>query len=88
MTQQYGPLTLNPRHNRNDQQLDVKVMAGENAAVARITFQGLEAFGDSKRAPGDKRDALIGQGLALGRAFRSLGEQLEASANLRMELNR
>lgn len=54
----------------------VKGMAGENAAVATVDYDGIVAYGDSKRNKGEVRNADVGLDLAIGRAFIRLGDEL------------
>lgn len=54
----------------------VKGMAGENAAVATVEYDGMVAYGDSKRNKGEIRNADVGLDLAIGRAFIRLGDEL------------
>lgn len=54
----------------------VNGMAGENAAVATVEYDGMVAYGDSKRNKGEVRNADVGLDLAIGRAFIRLGDEL------------
>lgn len=53
----------------------VTAMAGENAAVATVEYDGIVAYGDSKRNHGEVRNADVGLDLAIGRAFIRLGDE-------------
>ena len=65
------------------------VIVGRNAAVAKvdISFAGEEfiATGSAKRNVGDEFDYEIGSGLALARAVKALGEELERRLVARVE---
>lgn len=54
----------------------VDYLATNNAATAVVQFDGLLGAGDSKRNKGEVRDVNIGADLALGRAFKDLGNEL------------
>lgn len=59
---------------------EVQVIVGDNASAAYVKYGGLLGIGDAKRNKGERRNADVGQDLALGRAFINLGNQMVARA--------
>lgn len=63
---------------------EITVLIGPNAAVAHMQYDGLDAFGDSKRNNGEPFDGEVGGQLAEGRMFIDLGNQIVARAMERL----
>lgn len=57
--------------------VSVEAIAADDAAAAVVRYQGLEAYGSSKRNKGERKNADTGIDLAIGRAFINLGKQME-----------
>lgn len=64
--------------------VEVSALAGPNASVATVTYDDgnvrVTVYGDSKRNKGEIKDAQVGFDLAIGRAFRNLGDELVSEA--------
>lgn len=64
--------------------LVVEIARGQHATIAHVhsnSNASLLGIGDSKRAPGDMSSQLVGDNLAVARAFRDLADQLQDSAD-------
>lgn len=70
---------------RVDRKLTVDVRGDRNVALAWIEYDGIEAAGSAKRVPGDRFNQRVGERLALGRAFVSLGQSMQARAHAENE---
>jgi hypothetical protein len=57
--------------------VSVEAIAADDAAAAVVRYQGLEAYGSSKRNKHERKNADTGLDIAIGRAFKNLGKQME-----------
>lgn len=55
----------------------VEAIAADDASAAVVRYQGLEAFGSAKRNKHERKNADTGLDIAIGRAFKNLGKQME-----------
>lgn len=55
----------------------VEAIAADDASAAVVRYQGLEAFGSAKRNKHERKNAETGLDIAIGRAFKNLGKQME-----------
>lgn len=55
----------------------VEAIAADDAAAAVVRYQGLEAYGSSKRNKHERKNADTGLDIAIGRAFKNLGHKME-----------
>ena len=57
--------------------VSVEAIAADDASAAVVRYQGLEAYGSSKRNKHERKNADTGLDIAIGRAFKNLGRQME-----------
>lgn len=70
-------IEVTPVTTRPYDSVSVEAIAADDAAAAVVRYQGLEAYGSSKRNKHERKNADTGLDIAIGRAFVNLGRKME-----------